>query len=427
MIESVQHIEEHVEPDPAEPSDDEIAGLHVAYLVNQYPKVSHSFIRREILAAEARGHDVQRIALRGWDEPLVDARDIAERSRTTYVLKNGLLPLMSAAVAMAVRRPRGFLRALGTALGMSVRSTSPLPYHLVYLAHACRIMQVLGDKPVAHLHAHFGTNSAEVAMLLHLLGGPPYSFTVHGADEADDGKYLHLDAKVRHAKFIAAVSAYTRAQLLRHISPADWSKVHVVHCGLGDESFADPHDADPVQEPAFLCVGRISSEKGHLILLEAFSRVAARHPEARLVLAGDGPLRPLVEARIADLGLQSHVRISGWISSETVRAEILAARVLVQPSLQEGLPVVLMEAMAMGRPVISTYVAGIPELVVPGEVGWLVPAGDADALADAMEQSLRLPKEELYDKGVAAYERARARHSIDREVEKLVALFAEKV
>jgi len=394
-------------------------------LINQYPKVSHSFIRREILEAESQGIEVFRIAIRGWDTPLADPLDFTERSRTTYVLQRGLLPL-TAAVFSALRQPRAFLRALGAAVRMSRRSIRPLPYHLVYFAQACRIKQILKDKSVAHLHAHFGTNSAEVAMLLRLLRGPPYSFTVHGADEADNGKYLHLDAKVRHAKFVAAVSAYTRAQLFRHISHADWDKVHLVHCGLDRPAFANPRTTDVAEDPVVLCIGRLSAEKGHLILLDAFGRIAARHPKARLVIAGDGPLRPLVETRIADLGLQSRVHITGWISNETVHAEILAARVVVQPSFQEGLPVVLMEAMASCRPVISTYVAGIPELVIPEETGWLVPAGDVDALAEAMDESLRLTKDALRKMGVVAHERVRQRHCISREVEKLVGLFSEK-
>lgn len=425
MTDNLEQSRKRVSSTPANVPHGRNVGLRVAYLINQYPKVSHSFIRREVLEAESQGIEVMRMAIRGWDAPLADPLDYAERSRTTYIQQRGLLPL-TAAVFSALRQPRAFLRALGAAFRMSRRSIRPLPYHLVYFAQACRIKQILEDKSVSHLHAHFGTNSAEVAMLLRLLGGPPYSFTVHGADEADDGKYLHLDAKVRHAKFVAAVSAYTRAQLFRHISPADWGKVHVVHCGLDGQAFADPHTTDVAEDQVLLCIGRLSAEKGHLILLDAFGRIAARYPEARLVIAGDGPLRPLVETRIADLGLQSRVRITGWISSETVHQEILAARVIVQPSFQEGLPVVLMEAMASCRPVISTYVAGIPELVVPGETGWLVPAGDVDALVEAMNESLRLTKDALRQKGIVAQERVRQRHSISREVEKLMALFAEK-
>ncbi|MGE8942943.1 glycosyltransferase [Leptospira interrogans] len=396
--------------------------LRIAYLVNQYPKVSHTFIRREILATERLGLHVERLALRGWDEKVVDARDEAERPRTRFVLKDGLLPLIGAAARQFIRQPKAFARALAEAAKMSRRSTRSLPYHLVYVAQASRIKEMLDETPVDHLHAHFGTNSTEIARFVSLLGGPTYSFTVHGSNEADDGKYLHLDRKVRDAKFVVAVSAYTRSQLLRHAAPEDWHKVHVVHCGLDRESFNDTAQAS--SSPIFLCIGRLSPEKGHLILLDGFRQVTLHNPEARLVIVGDGPLRSLLEQRIRDLGLESHVRITGWISGDAVREEILACRVLVQPSFQEGLPVVIMEAMALGRPVISTYVAGIPELVVR-ETGWLVPAGDAQTLADAMEHSVHLPDAEIRRMGAAAHDRARARHSIDQEAAKLAVLFAE--
>lgn len=398
-------------------------GLRVAYLVNQYPKVSHSFIRREILALERRGVEVARIALRGWDADVVDPEDIVERAKTRYVLRDGLLPLLGAALRAGATDPRRFLRALGTAVAMSRRSVRPLPYHLVYLAHACRIRDWLARAPVTHLHAHFGTNAAEVALLLRLLGGPAYSFTVHGADEADNARHLALDRKVRDAKFVAAISAYTRSQLLRHIDPDEWGKVEVVHCGL-DPDFFVADDPPTPESPRFLCIGRFSGEKGHLILLEAFADIAAARPDCRLVLAGDGELRPRIEAKIAALGLADRVRITGWISGDEVREEILGTTVLVQPSFQEGLPVVIMEAMALRRPVISTFVAGIPELVLPGETGWLVPAGSAGDLAGAMAASLAAPPGELRRMGMAAGARARRRHDIDREAAKLAALFA---
>ncbi len=394
----------------------------IAYLINQYPKVSHSFIRREIEAVEAQGIEVVRLALRGWDETLVDSRDEAERGRTTYLLKDGMLPLIRAALSMAFRSPRNFLRACLAAVRMSSKSTVSLPYHLVYLCHACRIIEILAERPVTHLHAHFGTNSAEVALLLRLLGGPPYSFTVHGADEADDGKYLHLESKVRRAEFVAAVSSYTRAQLLRHVHPENWEKVKVVHCGLEPAAF---HTDESSTDPVFVSVGRLSPEKGHLILIDAFHAIASRYANASLVLAGDGPLRGILEAQIAKFKLEERVKITGWISNEQVRDEIRKSCVLVQPSFQEGLPVVLMEAMAMSRPVISTYVAGIPELVVPGEVGWLVPPGDTAALSAALEHCLLTPKEELRRMGVAAHRRALSRHSIDPQAAKLVAQFRQ--
>ncbi|MFT5644295.1 MAG: colanic acid/amylovoran biosynthesis glycosyltransferase, partial [Janthinobacterium sp.] len=154
--------------------------MKIAYLVNQYPKVSHSFIRREILALEQQGFDILRIAIRGWDSELVDADDVRERARTRYVLGDGMASLLLAALRMFVAGPSRFLRALMLALKMGWRADRPWPYHLIYLAEASRMVPWLARFGARHLHAHFGTNSAEVAMLAQALGGPPYSFTVHG-------------------------------------------------------------------------------------------------------------------------------------------------------------------------------------------------------------------------------------------------------
>jgi colanic acid/amylovoran biosynthesis glycosyltransferase len=177
--------------------------------------------------------------------------------------------------------------------------------------------------------------------------------------------------------------------------------------------------------PRLVCVARLVEQKGQLLLLDAAQRLRERGVDFELVLAGDGELRPEVEARIASLGLRSSVYVTGWISSERVRAELLAARALVLASFAEGLPVVVMEAMALGRPVITTCVAGIPELVRPGENGWLVPAGDVAALADAMAACLASPADSLAHMGTAARQRVLERHDIDHEAAKLAALFGK--
>ena len=260
-------------------------------------------------------------------------------------------------------------------------------------------------------------------MLACCLSGRTYSFTAHGPEEFDKAGSIGLVTKVRRSAFVVAVSSFGRGQLYRWIDPGDWNKVKVVHCGI-DEAFFAGARSDPPAAPVFLSIGRFSGEKGHLILIEAFARVAADLPAARLVLAGDGELRPRIEARIAALGLADRVRITGWISSPQVREELLAARVLVQPSFQEGLPVVIMEAMALGRPVISTYVAGIPELVLPGVNGWLVPTGQVEALAHAMAEAAAVPPAAMAKMSAAARERARARHSAEGEALKLGRLFA---
>ena len=401
----------------------ENAGLRVAYLVNQYPKVSHTFIRREILALEALGVTVDRFALRGWDGDAVDPVDLEERDKTAYTLKNGIVDLMLGAVKRGWRHPGPVWRAVKAALGMARGGMRPWPYHLVYVAHACRIMDWLDQRPVAHLHAHFGTNPAEIAHLVKVMGGPSYSFTVHGNDEFDHAPRLALPQKFRGASFVAAISAYTRSQLMRHLPPDLWPRIKVVHCGLPESSFETVEAVG--RAGAFLCIGRMDVEKGHLVLLEAFAKLRAQHPEARLVLAGDGALRGMIQGRIAALGLSDAVRITGWINSDQVRQEIRNCHVLVQPSFIEGLPVVIMEAMAQRRAVISTFVAGIPELVIPGENGWLVPAGTINELAEAMAQSQSISSQDMEARCDAGYHRVRARHHIMTEAGKLKTLFTQ--
>ncbi|WP_085720257.1 glycosyltransferase [Pseudomonas sp. B22(2017)] len=396
--------------------------MRIAYFINQYPKVSHSFIRREILALERQGVEVQRIALRGWDAELQDADDASERAKTRYVLQRGIKGLLAPAWQVLRAQPRRFFRALQLAMRVGLRADRAWPYHLVYLAEACQVLQWLQAGEARHVHAHFGTNSTEVVMLANVLGGPAYSFTVHGPEEFDKPQFLHMGEKVRRAAFVAAVSSYGRSQLFRWVAHDHWAKVKVVHCGL-ERSF---HEVAPVgvpTAPRLVCVGRLCEQKGQLLLLEAARVLAARSIAFELVLAGDGEMRGQVEALIARYGLQQQARITGWISSAQVREEILAARALVLPSFAEGLPVVIMEAMALRRPVLTTYVAGIPELVRPGENGWLFPAGAVDELAAAMADCLAQPVEVLQRMGEAARQRVLQRHDIDTEAARLASYF----
>lgn len=398
--------------------------MQVAYLVNQYPKVSHSFIRREIQALEREGVAVCRVALRGWDAEVVDPDDLAERTRTRFVLRDGPLPLLAALLREAASSPPRFVAALRLALKLGRRGDRPLPFHLIYLAEACLIKGWLKAQGIGHLHAHFGTNSAEVAMLCQVLGGPRYSFTVHGYEEFDKPITLHLRDKLAHAAFIVAVSSFGRSQLYRWARPQDWPKVSVVRCGLDDAFLQAPPDVQG-QPDRLVCVGRLCGEKGHLLLLEAVDMLRREGLVFTLVFAGDGELRPAVEARIAELRLEGQVRITGWLTSAQVREEILAARALVLPSLAENLPVVLMEAMALARPVVSTYVGGIPELVRDGDTGWLVPAGDAGATAEALRACLLASDADLKAMGVRARQKVLQQHDIRQSAVQLRRLFAQ--
>ena len=396
--------------------------MRIAYLINQYPTVSHSFIRREILALERRGIEVMRITLREWDAGLLDAENQLERERTHCVLCAGASALFIAGGRILLTRPLRLLQALILTFRISGRAERPLPIHLIYLAEACYIALLLRAAGVEHLHAHFGTNSAEIAMLVHVLGGPPWSFTIHGTESFDNPRSTGLKAKVQNCAFAVAVSTYGRSQLYRLVRHQLWRKVQIVHCGLKSSFFAAA--SRPVSAiRRLVCVGRLSEEKGQLLLVEAAHRLAARGIEFEIVLAGDGVLRTVIEELINHHNLQERVRITGWISGEQVREEIMAARALVLPSFAEGLPIVIMEAMALCRPVIGTFVGGIPELVRPGENGWLVPAGDVEALADGMRACLEASADTLARMGELAQQRVRERHSVDTEAAKLGKLF----
>lgn len=396
--------------------------MRIAYLINQYPSISHSFIRREILAVERQGHAVLRISVRGWGDKQVGNEDQLEQKRTRYVLRGGAIPLSLAFLRILATHPIRLVKALGLVWKVSRRADRPLPVHLIYLLEACRVVSWLRAEAIEHLHAHFGTNSAEVAMLVHELGGPSWSFTAHGPEEFDKAKFIALPDKIRRADFVVGVSSFGRSQLLRNVSHEHWQKIRVVHCGI-EPAFYERAADQPGAERRLICVGRLCEQKGQLLLIDAARRLSEHGTRFELVLAGDGEMRCELEALIARYKLRNVVRITGWISGDQVRDEILAARALVLPSFAEGLPVVIMEAMALRRPVISTFVGGIPELVEPGEHGWLVPAGDVEALAAAIQACLDAPAATIVQMGDKARARVLERHDADKEAGKLAGLF----
>ena len=390
----------------------------IAYVINRYPMISHSFIRREILALERQGLEILRISMNGWDATLVDETDQQERLKTRYILQSRALVLF-AVLRTLLMTPVHFFSALILAVRMGRGTQRSVPYHLAYLAEACCILPWLKSFGATHVHAHFGTNSAEVVMLAHVLGGPQYSFTVHGQDELLFGGTAE---KVHRAAFVVAISSFGRSQLYRRVEHKHWSKINVVHCGL-EAAFHCIDSVQPAAIPRLVCVGRLSKEKAQLLLVEAAYQLMQKGIEFELVLAGDGEMRSEIEHLITQYGLTQKIRITGWLSSNQVREEILAARSLVLPSFTEGLPVVIMEAFALRRPVLATYVGGIPELVIQGENGWLFPAGSVNELAAALKDCLSTSPDELKTMGDSGYHRVVQRHSIDTEAAKLAELF----
>ncbi|MBA3562425.1 MAG: glycosyltransferase family 4 protein [Gammaproteobacteria bacterium] len=395
--------------------------MKICYLTTEYPKVSHTFIRREILELERRGHEVLRVAIRNAGGAIADDADRREAERTIHCLSLSKRKFIISILRVMLTRAGRWLSALRMTLTMSRASERGLLRHLAYLAEASVLLHILAKHGISHTHVHFGTNAAAVARLIDCLGGPSYSMTIHGPGEFDAPLGFSLSEKVEEAAFVVAISNFCYSQLCRWVSPEHWQKIHVVRCSV-DGGFFESETSVNGSSRLLLSIGRLTAQKGQLLLLDAMRQLVAAGDDVRLVLAGDGKLRPMIEERIVTFGLQRHVTVTGWVDEATVRMHLQEARVLVQPSFAEGLPVVIMEALAMGRPVISTYVAGIPELVRPGENGWLVTAGNVDELVSAIREALDAPAAQLTSMGRAGRERVRARHHVTTEVETLETL-----
>ena len=394
--------------------------MRIAYLVNCYPAPSHSFIRREIAGVEATGLTVLRYSIRAAPPSLPDPRDAAEREVTTTVLTQGVFALVGALAAQIITHPAGFLRAIGRALAMARASWGSAWRQLAYLAEAAWLCRAWRREGVTHVHAHFGTNPAAVARLARAWGGPRYSFTVHGPDEFDTPLSGDLQGKIADAAFVAGISSYGRSQLMRWSTPEDWAKIAVVRCGV-DASFLNCDAGDPPDNATLCCVARLSPQKGLHILVEAIAKVAPERPDLRVIIVGDGPLRASLEQQAATLGVTGNIAFVGTAGGDAVRQHLLDARAFILPSFAEGLPVVLMEALALRRPVITTWVAGIPELV-DGKVGWLAPAGDVAALADAIRAALAAPVADLARMGDEGRRRVAAAHDAMANGAELAAL-----
>ncbi|MFD1952553.1 glycosyltransferase family 4 protein [Sphingomonas arantia] len=385
----------------------------IAYFTNVYPKPSHTFIRTEIAALEAQGFAVVRITIRPPADPLVDADDRAEADRTQRLLDRDPRPLIAAVLRQLRRDPRKLLSATATLFAARAAWLTPVR-SLACLAEACRLVAIADAHAVRHVHVHFGTNPATVAWLANRIAGLGYSMTVHGPDEYDAPVAWRLREKIAGAAFVAAVSDYGRAQLMRWAAPADWSRLHVVRCGLRGEWWSPRRTIDgPTASTVLVCVARLSAQKGIPLLLDAAAALLARGRKFQLRIVGDGELRAALDDAIAARGLGRVVRLLGWRDAAAVRAEILGARTLVLPSFAEGLPVVLMEALAMERPVIATAIAGIPELV-DDDCGWLIPAGSVESLTTAMDAALSASPVTL--RAMATCGRARVRRDHDGDV-----------
>ena len=363
---------------------------------------------------------ITRYAVRRWDGELVDPRDIEEACRVSYLLDGNLPGVLTALVREAATNPVRFFRALSMLGGLS-RSSDGLRA-AAYLAEACVLKQRCKADGISHLHAHFGTNSAAVAMLSKVLGGPGYSFTAHGPDEFSIAQNQRYDMKLAHAEFAVAISHFARMQLIRWGGPQHRHKIRVARCGLELAEFTPspvPRDANEL-----VCVGRLCPQKGQTLIPEAIAPIVRDYPDLKVVLIGDGESRAEIEAEIARLGIADNIELTGWMANRDVIDRLKDARALLLPSFAEGLPIVIMEAMALGRPVISTFIAGIPELL-DSRTGWIVPASSTEDLRAAITSVMDSSPNELTAKGREGRRRIEERHDVDALAATLDELFRD--
>lgn len=340
--------------------------------------------------------------------------------KTCLRLSRGKARVFSDALRAILASPAAALRSFALSQSHREKGVRGWVWSLFHFLEALCLATMLRRIGADRLHSHFANSGATVGLLAAHYLGIPWSLTLHGISETDPPAGAMLPDKIRRADFVACASWFMRAQGMRVVEPEQWGKMHIVRCGVSmpAESPAPPR---PVRH--FVTVGRISAEKGYPGLVEALRRVRAQVPDLALTIVGDGPLRPAFEAQLSQAGLNECVTLLGGQPEERTLAEIARADAFVLPSLMEGLPVVLMEAMACGKPVIAPAVAGIPELVRDGDTGLLFRPGDWFHLAGQM---LRLAQDDELARALGRAGRARVAEEfvIDAAVAPLPMLFA---
>lgn len=362
--------------------------MRLAYLTSQYPAASHTFIRREVEALRELGWQVDTFSVRppGADETKGDA-DRNEAAGTFYILRQPATAFVGAHLKALFTSPASYFRTFALALGHRAPGARGLLLSFAHFAESVLLARELKQRHIGHLHNHFANSAATVGLLAARMLGIRWSFTMHGISETDYPAGLMLARKIEAADFVACVSWFGRAQGMRIVAPAHWDKMHVVRCGLPFDRLP-PRGVGSGNAKAVICVGRLSPEKGQAGLLRAFAELSARHEGVQLRLVGDGPEREDLERLASELRLGDRVTFAGRLTEADTLAEIAKSDMLVLPSFMEGLPIVLMEGMALGVPVVASRVAGIPELVEDGMDGLLFAPSNWTELGACIERLL---------------------------------------
>lgn len=398
------------------------SGPSIAWLVSRFPAHNHAFMLREMERMEELGFDVHPIALGDPDRPpeQLTPRERTAFARTWYLNRQGLGVIAMAHGRVLLRNPLGWLRGLAAALTFSGWQWPRIPANLKYFAGSVAIGDRLERQGIGWMHSHY---TSTVAYLTGVVFAPriAYSLTIHGSGEFEDVRGFRLADKIRHAKLVIAISSFGRSQMMKITPPAEWAKLKVIRLGI-DPARYPAAAPDPAAPFTVVAAGMLVSVKGYPLLLEAIAALRAQGRAIRLRLAGDGVDRLALEAQARQLGLPPEaVEFLGWVNADRLPEVYREAGAMALSSFAEGIPVVLMEAMAMGVPCVATYIGGIAELIENGVSGLLVPAGDVVALAAALGRLMDSPALRA-SIAAAGRETVSARYSLDANTKELASV-----
>jgi len=396
----------------------------VCYLVSQYPAISHTFILREIRCLRGLGFDISTASINGVDRPMaaLTYEEREEASNTFYVKKCGLLKGALVGMKAFCLSPLSFFRGLGFALKLCAKNMRSLIRAPFYFVEALLVADWMTQQNGSHLHVHFANPASTVALIVKKLIPVTLSMTVHGPDVFDQVESWHLPEKIRECLFVSCISQFARSQLMRWSTEKYWDRLQVLPLGINPTIFQASKRSHAPSLIELLCVGRLVGAKGQGVLIQAMSVLVSKGASVRLCLIGDGPQRECLKRLVEREKLSSLVCFEGAVNQDEIGRYYQSADIFVLPSFAEGLPIVLMEAMAMELPVVSTYVNGIPELIREEKEGLLVPPADVDALAGALMRMVRDPilRGEL---GRAGRLRVMEKYSLEQNVAALAAQF----
>lgn len=369
----------------------------VAYVMSRFPKITETFILYEMLTLEQQGFSVELYPLQRENGTVThpEARSFVERAHFQPYIS---WPIIRANLHFMLRMPKVYFGAMWSLLRGTWGSFRFFAGALAFFPKSVLFARHMTDAGIVHIHAHFASHPTAAAFIIHRLVGIPYSFTAHGSD-------IHLDKtmlseKVTEAAFVVPISSFNKDVILKACQGQYADKMHVIHCGVDVQVFEQTaKDENRSLNSSFtvLCVGTLHEVKGQTHLIEACRLLYERGIVADCHFVGDGPDLTMLQQKAKEAELTDHVRFHGRKTRPEVVELIHAADVLVAPSVpsrdgrREGIPVVLMEAMAAGLPVVASRLSGIPELVVDGQTGFLTPPGDTGALAEALERLYRDP------------------------------------